>query len=99
MNYLMLSKKMRPFLHFLELPNEVPQTHGEKVYHTRKKFAQVINSPLMTNPWWSSRKKMNYLLLSKKVHPSLHFFELSNEVPQTHGKKYTGHKKICASYK
>jgi len=42
MNYLMLSKKVHPFLHFRELPNEVPQTHGKKVYRTRKKYVQVI---------------------------------------------------------
>jgi len=50
MKCLMLSKKMDPSLHFYELPNEVPQTHGEKVQQKGKKCMQVISNPTMSNP-------------------------------------------------
>jgi len=39
-------------------------------------------------------------MLSKEMHPSLCFYKIANEIPQTHGKKgIVEGKKICGSSK
>jgi len=59
---------------------------------------QVINTPLVSSPWTSSRtkNKFNRQKPSNKMDPSdVRFYELANRIPQTHenslywkGKKY-----------
>jgi len=50
---------------------------------------KVINSPLMWSPWPSTtyKEKLNEQMLSKRMDPSLHVYELRNEIPQTRGKE------------
>jgi len=85
----MLSQKMDPSLHFYKHPNKIVEIHGEKVYQKGKKYVQVIDSTVMSNPWRNSgnKKRIIYELLFQKMDPSLHFSELPNTTPQTHGIK------------
>jgi len=78
------SKKMDPSdLHFYELASRIPQTYGLTLYWKGKKYMQVINTPLVSNAWPSSRTNtiFNRQKPSNKMDPlDLHFYELANRI-------------------
>jgi len=43
-------QKKDPSPHFCKLPNTIPQTHAKNLYRKGKKYVQVKNSILLSNP-------------------------------------------------
>jgi len=78
---------MEPFLYFYEFANRISQSHEKCLEWRGKKNMQVINCPLVSNPWTSSRnkKKFNGEAI-KKMEPFLYFYEFPVRNPQTHEK-------------